>query len=62
MRPIIRWLARLAAEVPPDVATCEFDCSRSRCGNSEYLLCERRRFREALTRSDPSGESMQDCG
>ena len=43
LRSISRWLrTMLIADVPEDIALCEFDCSKKQCRTGEWETCERR--------------------
>lgn len=38
---LCRWLLSLIEEVPGDLATCEFDCSRTQCRYRDWEACTR---------------------
>ena len=43
LREFHHWLmGQIIAEVPTEVALCEFDCRRNQCSRSEWLSCGRR--------------------
>jgi hypothetical protein len=39
----IQWLMKFVAEVPKDVAACEFDCRKTECLMGHWEQCEWRR-------------------
>ena len=39
---LLHWLKNSVAEVPGEIAVCEFDCSRTQCLRGDWLNCERR--------------------
>jgi len=43
-----RLKSLLIAEVPKDVAICEFDCPKNQCTYGEWATCQRRIQLEAL--------------
>ena len=47
-----RWrlrLGKLVADVPPDIARCEFECRRADCPSEQIVTCQRRmEFAEQL--------------
>ncbi len=43
-----RLKSLVIAEVPEDVAICEFDCSKNQCTQGEWATCQRRIQLEAL--------------
>jgi hypothetical protein len=44
--PLLRlWLSfknKIAQEVPPKIALCEFDCRKAQCAEDEWNTCEGR--------------------
>ena len=49
----VRWARGLVAEVPADVAVCEFDCTKTTCRSADFEACRRRR--EAMRGASPRG-------
>ena len=42
-RHLRNWLgAKFVAEVPADVAVCEFNCGKTTCPQIEWAACEKR--------------------
>ena len=42
------WLRnQIVAEVPADLAVCEFECRKTECSSDEWTCCERRISRGA---------------
>ena len=42
------WIRnQLVAEVPADLAVCEFECRKTECSLDEWVCCERRLSRAA---------------
>ena len=42
------WLRnQIVAEVPADLAVCEFECRKIECSSDEWICCERRTSRAA---------------
>jgi len=37
-----RLKSLLIADVPEDIAICEFDCSKNQCTHGEWATCQRR--------------------
>jgi len=52
-----RWKDFVVADVPDDLAVCEFDCHTSRCTSREWARCDRRitngRGEFSLVRKEP---------
>lgn len=45
---LCHWLRnQIVAEVPADLAVCEFECRKTECFSDEWVCCERRLSREA---------------
>jgi len=45
------WIkAQIVQDVPPEIALCEFDCSRAQCTQAEWATCPRRL--QSLARSE----------
>ena len=43
LREFSDWvLNQIAQDVPDDIGTCEFDCSRGQCSQGEWAMCTRR--------------------
>lgn len=42
LRKLLSWLKNPVAEVPEEIAACEFDCSKTECLFGDWLQCERR--------------------
>ncbi len=49
------------AEVPADLALCEFDCRKSQCSRDEWVSCERR-ISKAAGELMPSVIQQERCG
>lgn len=48
VRRLWTWLkAQYVAEVPEDIAVCEFDCRKTQCFYKQWTSCERRLSRSA---------------
>lgn len=46
------WFQRQIADVPADLAVCEYDCEKLNCSREEFDACERRMpFQEAAERA-----------
>ena len=44
---LCHWFRKqLVAEVPADLAVCEFECRKTECFSDEWVCCERRLSRE----------------
>lgn len=39
---LFHWLKIPVAEVPDDIAVCEFECSKTECRRGDWHRCERR--------------------
>jgi hypothetical protein len=50
MQPLVAWLRAQVQTVPPQLAVCEFDCSRSQCSYRDWDACDRVRSYSRLTR------------
>jgi hypothetical protein len=47
IRSLLQKIARsLSAEVPADVAACEFDCREVDCSNERFINCPKRLQKE----------------
>jgi len=45
---LCHWLRKqIVAEVPADLAVCEFECRKTECSSDEWICCERRISRAA---------------
>jgi len=44
-----RLTSLLIADVPEDIAICEFDCSKNQCTYGEWATCQRRIHLQALS-------------
>ncbi|MGO9924082.1 MAG: hypothetical protein ACLQIB_56475 [Isosphaeraceae bacterium] len=44
-----RFKSLLIADVPEDIAICEFDCSKNQCTYGEWATCQRRINLQALS-------------
>jgi len=43
IRQFGKWLkAQWIAEVPEELALCEFDCRKNQCASAEWAACQRR--------------------
>jgi hypothetical protein len=48
-----KWLRlQVVREVPEDIATCEFDCTKPECTQGEWESCPRRLARTILERDE----------
>jgi hypothetical protein len=48
VRDLRDWVRnQIVAEVPADLALCEFDCRKTLCSLNEWICCERRISRAA---------------
>ena len=39
---LLQWLKISAAEVPDEIAVCEFDCNKTKCLFGDWQQCDRR--------------------
>jgi len=63
------WLRnQIVAEVPTDLAVCEFECRKTKCFPDQWVCCERRLSRETgehvplASQRDGSGKSSETEG
>jgi len=54
-----RLKSLLIADVPEDLAICEFDCRKNQCTYGEWATCHRRIDLQALSHPKP-GEPVQE--
>ena len=61
---LCHWLRKqIVAEVPADLAVCEFECHKTQCFSDEWVCCEWRLLREPrehmplLSQREGSGQS-----
>ena len=52
----------LIAEVPEDIAICEFDCSKNQCTYGEWATCQRRIQIQALCHPNPVEPAKEATG
>ncbi len=57
---LLRWLKIPVAEVPEEVAVCEFDCSKTQCLLGDWMQCERRlEARDSRHRNNNPGQETR---
>ncbi len=52
---MLQWLISHAAEVPEEIAVCEFDCRKTECLTGDWIQCKRRL--RGIPRHDENKES-----
>ena len=51
----LQWLIKHVAEVPEEIAVCEFDCRKTECLSGNWYQCERRK--QGMPHGDEEKES-----